>query len=413
MTSGGQKVIFLVDMQSFYASVEEASDFKLNGKAVAVCGDPNKRHGITLAANPKAKKMGVKTCMPVWEVKNHCPEVSLVTPHMSKYISASLQITEILYQFTDRVEIFSIDEQFLDLTDVLFFFGKPNRIAGLIQQKIWDEVGIRAKIGIGENKIQAKMACDNFAKKNKDGVFKLNYLNYKFHTGPLPIERLFGVGHKMKYNLERVGIYTIKDLMDRPVEDLKKKWGVVGNVLWLNAQGIDHSPVERNSTELYKGVSNSITLPRDYDRQIDIKVVILEISEEVCRRVRAMGKKGRTIHLTVRGADFKYPTGFSRQKTLFSASDYTMDIYNEAIEIFNEFWDLKPIRSIGISLTQLENSDEVQLEFFSNIIKKKQLSKVVDEIRESYGKTAIFRASSLLPRGLLFDRSSKIGGHEK
>ncbi len=408
-----RRTIFLVDMQSFYASVEEASNHKLAGKIVVVCGDPNKRHGITLAANPKAKKAGIKTGMPVWEIRNRCPDAIFVKPHMSKYISASLQITEILNQFTDNVEIFSIDEQFLDVTDVLFFFGEPEYIAEMIQQKIWNEVGVRAKVGIGENKIQAKMACDNFAKKNNDGIFKLNHKNYKQYTGPLSIDSLFGVGSKMKRNLERIGIYTIEDLAKRSLLDLKKRWGVTGHVLWLSAQGIDYSPVVNNSTQLHKSVGNSITLPKDYDRQDDIEVILLELSEEVCRRTRMIGKKGKTINVTVRGADFKQPTGFNRQITLPFSSDETMEIYKGAQRLFDEFWDRKPIRSIGVSLTQLENLDEIQLDLFTNVIKKKQLGKVMDEIREHYGKTAIFRASSLLPQGLLFDRATKIGGHEK
>ncbi len=413
MMSKIARTIFLVDMQSFYASVEEASDHKLRGKKVVVCGDPNKRHGITLAANPKAKKAGIKTAMPVWQVKNLCPDASFVTPHMSKYISASLQITEIFNQFTDNVEIFSIDEQFLDVTNVLSFFGEPERIAELIQQKILSEVGIQAKVGIGENKIQAKMACDNFAKKNNKGVFKLDSKNYKMYTGPLPINRLFGVGNKMKDNMERVGIYTIEDLANRSLIDLKKRWGVSGHVLWLSAQGIDHSPVANNSTELHKSVGNSITLPKDYDRQEDIEVILLELSEEVCRRTRLIGMKGRTINITVRGADFNQPTGFNRQLTLPFFSDQAMEIYKGSVAIFDKYWDRKPIRSIGLSLTQLENFDELQLDLFTNVIKKKQIGVVMDEITGRYGKTSIFRASSLLPQGLLFDRANKIGGHKK
>ena len=399
-------------MQSFYASVEIASDPTLVGKPVAVVGDPAKRHGITLAANPQAKAMGVKTAMPVWQVKSVCPNVQFVKPHMQKYIDASIQITRILEQFTDKVEPFSIDEQFLDVTASQSLFGTPYQMARMIQERIWKDVGVRARVGIGENKIQAKMACDNFAKKNKEGIFELTYENYQKVTGPLAINQLFGVGSRMKRNLERIGIYTIRDLASRPLEEMKKRWGIMGHVLWLSAQGIDSSPVERNSTELQKGVGNSITLPRDYHFREEIEVVLLEITEEVCRRSRALHQMGRTVHVSVRGADFDRPTGFHRQVTLPEPTNDSLEVYHAVLQLFYQFWDQQPVRSIGVNLSQLEDDREVQLNLFDDPLKKMQLNQAMDQIRERYGKTAIFRASSLLSAGLLFDRATKIGGHE-
>ncbi|WP_339062185.1 DNA polymerase IV [Tepidibacillus marianensis] len=407
-----KKVIFLVDMQSFYASVEIASDPTLIDKPVVVSGDPAKRHGITLAANPEAKAAGVKTAMPIWQVRSVCPNAQFVKPHMQKYIDTSIQITRILGQFTDQVEPYSIDEQFLDVTASQSLFGPPLQMAKMIQERIWKEIGIRARVGIGENKIQAKMACDNFAKKNKEGIFELNPQNYREITAPLAINQLFGVGSRMKRNFERIGIYTIGDLANRPLEEMKRRWGIMGHVLWLSAHGIDHSPVESHSTELQKGVGNSITLPRDYYIQEEIELVLLEITEEVCRRARSMHQKGRTIHVSVRGADFDAPTGFHRQMTISEPSNDTMEVYQAVLQLFHRFWDQKAVRSIGVNISQLEDDREVQLSLFGDSIKKIRLGQVMDEIRERYGKTAIFRASSLLSAGLLFDRATKIGGHE-
>lgn len=412
MNKNKQRVIFLVDMQSFYASVEIASNPKLTGRPVVVCGDPQKRHGITLAASPEAKEAGVKTAMPVWQVKNLCPNAVFVRPRMQTYIDASLQITEILRQFTDQVEIFSIDEQFMDVTNSQSLFGSPQQIAKMVQKKIREEVGIKARVGIGENKIQAKMACDRFAKRNEEGMFELNSENYKIKTALLPIEDLFGVGRRMKQNLEKIGIFTIGDLAGRSLEELKKRWGINGHVLWLNAQGMDSSPVTGDSTVLRKGVGNSMTLPRDYKEEKEIRIILLELSEEVCRRARTINLKGKTVHLSIKGADFDHPTGFHRQVALPFLSNDTMEIYEKALYLFNKFWNRQPVRSVGISLTQLEEEDQVQLSFFSNPVKKIQLGRVMDEIRERHGRTAIFRASSLLPSGMLFDRASKIGGHE-
>lgn len=407
-----KRVIFLVDIQSFYASVEIASNPNLKGKPVVVCGDPKKRHGITLAASPEAKRAGVTTAMPAWQVRNICPNAEFVLPHMQKYIEASVQITEILEQFTDQVEVFSIDEQFLDVTSSIALFGDPWTLAKMAQKRIWDEVGVKAKVGIGENKIQAKMACDRFAKKNSDGIFELTGETFRDKTGQLPIDQLFGIGSRMKRNMEKIGIYRIMDLAERPLAEIVKKWGVMGNVLWLSANGIDNSPVERQSVVEQKGVGHSITLPRDYDSKEEIKVIILELTEEVCRRTRAFNKQGKTVTLTIRGADLNQPTGFHRQTTLVFASNDTISIYRQLVKLLDEFWDGNPVRSIGVGLTQLEDLEQVQLNFFDDPIRKIQLGKVMDQIKERYGKTSVFRASSLLPSSMLFDRATKIGGHE-
>lgn len=407
------KTIFLVDIQSFFAAVEEADNPELKGKKVVVCGDPEKRHGITLAANPAAKKCGVKTAMPIWEVLNLCPDATFVRPRMSKYVEASIQITEILNQFTDEVEVFSIDEQFLDITNVLSLFGSAEQIACNIQERIYNEVGVYAKVGIGENKIQAKMACDLFAKKNREGIFRLNPHNYQQLTADLPVNKLFGVGGRMRQNLERIGVYTIGDLARRPLADLEKRWGINGHVLWMSAQGIDYSPVKNNSTERHKSIGNSITLPRDYEEKEDIEIILLELAEEVARRARAMDFKARTVNVYIKGADLKENNGFNRQLTLLSPSDNTLEIYETCRIIFDNYWNGTPIRSIGVNLTQLEDSYEVQLELFSDVEKNEKIGTVMDEIRRKHGKTSIFRASSLLPKSLFFDRANKIGGHQK
>jgi DNA polymerase-4 len=407
------RTIFLVDIQSFFAAVEEADNPDLKGKKVVVSGDPEKRHGITLAANPAAKSCGVKTAMPIWQVKNLCPDATFVRPRMGRYVEASIQITEILNQFTDEIEVFSIDEQFLDVTNVISLFGSAEQIARKIEERVYNEVGVNAKVGIGQNKIQAKMACDNFAKKNKDGIFRLDSSNYLRLTADLPVNKLFGVGGRMRRNLERIGIYTIGDLARRPLADLEKRWGINGHVLWMSAQGIDHSPVTNNSTEKHKSVGNSITLPRDYDKKEDIEIILLELSDEVARRVRGMELKARTVNVHVRGGDLEAHNGFNRQLTLASPTDDTLDIYEASRIIFDTYWNRTPIRSIGLNLTQLEDSYELQLDLFSDIERNEKIGNVIDEIRNKHGKTSIFRASSLQPKGLFFDRANKIGGHQK
>ncbi|MDY0408879.1 DNA polymerase IV [Virgibacillus soli] len=408
-----KKVIFLVDMQSFYASVEKADNARIQNKPVIVAGDPERRSGIILAACPLAKKFGVKTAEPLWEAKRKCPEAVIVRPRMKRYIEVSYQITQIVEQFTDLVEVFSIDEQFLDVTGSQRLFGEPLTIAKKIQTAVMEGTGVYSRIGIGPNKVLAKIACDAFAKKNRDGIFQLDHSNMKEQMWPLPIGKMFGVGSRMVHHLERLGIQKIGHLAQFPVHILKKRWGINGEVLWQTANGINYSPVTPHTHENQKAIGHQITLPRDYRTIEEIKVILLELSEEVAQRVRAKNYRGNTVSVGVRGADFENPTGFHRQVKLTSPTNFGMDIFKAAFKLFCAHWDRLPIRSAGITLSQLQPADSYQLNLFDFSMRKEELNQAMDVIRSKYGQTAIVRASSLTKSGQVFDRAEKIGGHYK
>ena len=410
--TGQKKIILLADMESFYASVETARRPSLQGKPVVVCGDPERRHGIVLAASKEAKARGIKTGMLAGECRSLCPQTVFVRPHMALYIEVSLQITEIFEQYTDRVFPYSIDEQFLDMTGCEKLFGPPFEMARRINSHILEKTGIRSRIGIGENLLQAKMACDNFAKKNPDGIFRLTSENYPAYVWPLPVRSLFGVGSRMEKNLLRMGITGIGDLARLPKENLKRRWGINGEVLWLNAHGIDYAGINALAGDKRKGVGHAMTLPRDYMEKSQINVVLLEITEEVCRRARALGKVGRVVNVYCRGADFDFPAGFSRQKKLPEASALTMDIYPVVLQLFYTFWDSQPVRTLGVGLSSLLDHKLIQLTLFEDKEKKIALSRTMDTVRNRFGATSIFRLSSLAPGSQLFERATKIGGHE-
>lgn len=412
MTQVERKVIFLADMESFYASVETARNPSLRGKPVVVCGDPALRHGIVLAASREAKAFGIKTGAPAWECRRLCPWVIFVRPHMQLYIDYSLEITRILEQFTDRVVPYSIDEQFLDLTGCAHIFGGPRQAAAAIIKKIWEELGIRCRIGMGENPLQAKMACDRFAKRSPEQFFELNHANYAAYTWPLPIGDLFGVGHRMERNFHRMGVRTIGHLAALERRTLARLWGVNGELLWLNAHGIDYSKIEPGAVMPQKGVGHTATLPRDYARPEEIEVVLLEMTEEVCFRARALGKMGCVVHVYCRGADFDYPTGFSRQKRLPEPSDAAAAVFPLVRRLFRLHWDGRPIRAVGISLSELVERRPVQLSLAGSRERQEALNRAVDHVRERFGKTGLFRAVSLTPGAQLFQRAGKIGGHE-
>ncbi|MGG0716603.1 DNA polymerase IV [Robertmurraya massiliosenegalensis] len=406
------KVLFLADIQSFYASVEKVKNTAYENKPLVVAGDPERRSGIILAACPIAKKFGIKTAELLWQAQMKCPNVVVVKPHMQDYINVSVAISKLLEQFTDLVEPFSIDEQFLDVSGSLSILGDEYEIARELQQQILNDIGVYARIGIGKNKILAKMACDNFAKKNENGIFKLDDTNME-KLWKLPIGKMFGVGKRMEINLQGMGIFTIGQLATFPVDILKKRWGINGEVLWQTANGIDESPVSVKTHDQQKAIGHHMTLPRDYTKLEEIKIVLLELCTEVARRCRNKGYMGVTVACGVRGADFDAPTGFHRQITLPVPTNFDMDIFNAAYELFLRYWDRQPVRSLGVSLTNLQTSDCYQIDLFDNYLDREQLNHALDTIWDKYGRTAIFRASSLTQAGQASERARKIGGHYK
>lgn len=412
--SDTHNIIFLVDMQSFYASVEKAAHPEFRDKPLIVAGDPARRSGIVLAACPLAKKYGVTTAERLGEAVRKCPDVVVVRPHMQEYIRVSLQISAILERFSDLVEPYSIDEQFMDITGSMRLFGQePRDVARKVQAAIKQETGVYARVGIGPNKVLAKMACDNFAKKNADGIFTLTHDNKRDTLWRLSIDKMFGVGSRMNRHLRRLGIHTIGDLAGFPLEKLQQIWGVNGHVLWMTANGYDYSPVTPTTYDQQKGIGHHMTLPRDYRTADEIRVVLLELSEEVCRRARIKGLMGETVSVGCRGADFDRPTGFHRQKKLTSPTNHMPHIFTAVQELFTTHWDGEPVRSVGVSLTQLRPDDEYQIDLFHDRERERKLDYAVDTIKERYGTAAIVRASSLTSAGQAYERANKIGGHYK
>jgi DNA polymerase-4 len=413
-------VIFLVDMQSFYASVEKASHPEYRDKPLIVAGDPVKRSGIVLAACPIAKKHGVQTTEWIKQSLDKCPDLVVVQPHMQLYIDVSLQITDILERYSDLVEPFSIDEQFVDVSSSVSLYGSPYDIARDIQYAIMNETQVYARVGIGPNKILAKSACDIHAKKNKSGIFELNHSNIQdLWTQPIP--KMFGIGSRMAKHMQRMGIHYIGELaaleLGRFKQMMRARFGknadIHAEVLWQTANGIDYSPVTIHSHDTQKAIGHHMTMPRDYHRAEDIEVVLLELSEEVCRRARHKGFMGNTVAIGCRGADFDHPTGFHRQMKLPLMTNHAPDVTDAARQLFHIHWDGNPVRSVGVTLTGLVPEGEYQIDMFRDREEEIKLDKTMDQIKNKYGATAIMRASSLTKAGQARERAAKIGGHYK
>ncbi|PTX65052.1 DNA polymerase-4 [Melghirimyces profundicolus] len=400
-----ERIVLLADMNAFYASVEQALDPSLRHRPLIVCGDPERRHGIVLAASYEAKAFGVKTGMPVSQAKELCPDAQLVPPRMSTYVQVSVRIVDILKQFSPLVEPFSIDEAFVELTGCEKLFGDAEIAARRIQRQIHEETGVHSSIGVGPNKLLAKMAADL---KKPRGLTVLNREDVPGRVWPLPVIRLFGVGNRMERHFHRMGIRTIGDLARTDPELLHHRFGIIGRVLHQSAHGIDDSPVDPFSLDGNKSIGHQFTLPRDYTEEAELRLVLRELAEEVAGRARKAGYVGRTVSLTLKGADFR---SIHRTLTMPDPSNLGRPLFQTAMELFHRHWTGQPVRLVGVTLSNLSPDSGTQLSLFQEADKERRLAEAVDEIRDKFGTRSIFLARSLTGASVFADRAGKIGGH--
>lgn len=422
MGKGADRVIMLADCQSFYASVEKAANPQYADKPLVVAGDPERRSGIILAACPLAKQYGVTTAETLREALAKCPELVVIKPRMQQYIDVSIQITDILRTYSDLVEPYSIDEQFIDITGSLNLFGTPIEIAQAIQDSVRSETGIYTRLGISYSKVTAKMACDMWAKKNESGLFVLRKEDLPNTLWKQPINKMFMVGSRMTAHFTSMGLPTIGHLAQTPLPTLKqmmkkkfhKNCDIDAELYWRMANGIDDSPVSPYThEEPPKSVGHQMTLPRDYRTLDEIKVILLELTELVCQRCRSIGCMGFVVSVGCQGADFDRPTGFYRQMKMPEPTNATNQVYHAAVELFKQHWQKLPVRKVGVSLSQFCNEEEYQLSLFDERERFRSLERATDALKRKYGNTVIMRAVSVTPAGQARDRAGKIGGHYK
>lgn len=415
------RVIFLVDGQSFYASIEKASHPEYQNRPVAV-GDPARKSGIILAACPVAKSKGVTTAERVGEALAKCPELVVIRPRMQRYITISLLITEIFESVTDLVEPYSIDEQFLDITGSIPLFGSAEEIAHQIQSRIQLSTGVWSRVGIGPTKILAKMATDNFAKKRSDGIFRLGFENMEKDLWPLPVNQMFMVGSRMTKHFVRMGLNTIGDIARLDLgqfkrmmrREMRKQSDIQAEYYWQTANGADCSEVVPSIRGALKSISHGKALRSSlYKNSADIEVVLLELVVEVCRRARRHGYQGRVVSVGAVETDGEKSCWFGRQVTLPQPTSLTHEVAAAAQKLFIDNWKGYPVSRLFVSLTQLSNDDVYQLTLFEDRAAAYELERATDQIKDWYGSDAIMRASSLLASGVARERAAQIGGHFK
>lgn len=421
-TPTNERTIFLADCQSFYASVEKAEHPGLSDKPVVVAGDPALRSGIILAACPVAKTFGVTTAERLGESLAKCPQLIVMRPRMQHYIDVSLMITQIYKEYTDLVEIFSIDEQFLDLSGSMRMLGDPESIARSIQQKVLRQTGVKVRIGIGSNKVLAKIATDIWAKKNDSGIFTLPVSEVQRLLWEQPVHKMFGVGSRMTAHFARLGMLTIGDIARTPLTRLKERFrahfgrqsDIHAEVMWRTANGLDDSPVTPGTFNTPpKSIGHMMTLPRDYAESSEVNTILLELVEEVCRDCRRSGYMGGVVTVSCMCSPFESPTGFSRQMKMSDPTNHTSAVYEAVKLLFYRYWDQMPVRRVGVTLSSLIDDRGYQLTLFEDQVKLRALDQATDRIKERYGSASIVRASSVTASGQAQVRSQKIGGHYK
>ena len=388
------RVIFHVDQNCYFASVEMISHPEYRDVPMAVAGDKERRHGIILAKNQLASKAGVKTAEAIWQAQSKCPDLVLATPHYDKYVFYSGKLREMYLEYTDKVEPFGLDECWLDLTDTIGD-RTPLEVADEIRERVKAEFGLSCSIGVSFNKIFAKLGSDY---KKPDATTVITRDNFKNIVWPLPCSDLLFVGKSTGQRLSKVNIKSIGDLANTDRSFLIEYLGKSGNALWLYANGLEDSEVKSaDYKRTVKSVGNSTTTAEDMTNKNEVSGTLLSLSSSVASRLRKAGMKGRVVQITVKDKELNI---YEKQKILFNATDNSATIHKAAMELFNESYDWhSSVRSIGVRLTDLVSSEAPeQISIFEEVQKKDKndkLEKTIDLIKERYGKESLIHLAEL------------------
>ena len=388
-----QKIILHSDANCFYASVEMLLNPALRGKAVAVCGSTEERHGIVLAKSELAKKAGVKTGQANWEARQTCPGLIVVPPQYDQYCKFSKLLRNIYGRYTDLVEPYGMDECWLDVTGSSTIHRSSISIAEEIRQTVKDELGLTVSIGVSFNKIFAKLGSDM---KKPDAITILDESNWRERVWPLPVSELLFVGRATTKKLIARNVLTIGDLAKVPVDYLNSWFGKNGIMLARFAMGEDTSRVMPNDYEApIKSVGHGITCDCDLHSNEEVWKVMLELSQDIGHRLRQQGLAAKGVRLAIRCSGLG---GNQYQDQLQYPSQSPMELAQAARILFlNRYNWNEPVRAVSIAAINLVPEDyPQQLDLFGDEnrrSKRKDLEDCVDQIRGRFGKHAIYAAS--------------------
>ena len=405
-----ERVIFHIDVNSAFLSwtavdrLRKGDEIDLRTIPSIVGGNRETRHGIVLAKSTPAKKYGIITGEPIAMALRKCPDLVCVPSDFPLYAENSRKMFELLSDYSDRIEKFSIDEGFLDYTGMERLLGPPLEAAEKIRQRIKDELGFSVNIGVSSNKILAKMAGEL---EKPDKLITLFPEEIKEKLWPLPVEDLFMVGRRTAPRLRNMGIRTIGDLAAYPLPLLEKEFKSFGHLLHAYANGIDDSPVvpDHEADEI-KSIGNSTTTTFDVtDRETAYKI-LLALSETVAMRLRGHDLYATEIAVTFKSSDFKV---YSHQKQMLNAIDCTNAVYEAAKEIFDEAWKKEPLRLLGVRAGKLCHEDFMQLSILDeDWSKQKKADAAMDTLRMKYGKNTVRRSTFANDKQKSFEGKLKI-----
>ena len=376
-----QRIIAHIDMNSFYASVEQKYNPSFKNKPVAIAGSVKDRHGIIVTSSYEARKFGVKTTMRVGDAKKLCPSLIILKPNFELYQDESKKIFDLVKEYTECVEIVSIDEAYIDLTDV----ENPIKTIAVIQRRIYLELNLPSSVGVSYNKFFAKMASDM---KKPLGFTIINKKNFKKLLWDMPLHKMHGCGDATSKKLNKYGMTTIKDLAQADKLYINSILGTPGLRLQNRANGFDERKLKYTVDR--KSIGNSKTFSTDLDDEDEIFKEIKKLAKKVATRARAKNYLGINISIVIKFNDFKQIT---RAKKI---EDYTNDtdvIFTHAWELILANYDFqKPIRLLGVSLNDVKKKNKIatQLNIFMKKQEKTKLEKIVDELNRKYGRKVVF-----------------------
>lgn len=404
----GERTILHSDMNCFYASVEMMLDPSLRGKAVAVCGSTENRHGIVLAKSELAKKAGVKTGMVNWEARQRCPDLIMVKPQYEQYLKYSELARNIYQRYTDQVEPYGMDECWLDVGGSRSVCGSGMEIAENIRKTVKEELGLTVSIGVSFNKMFAKLGSDM---KKPDAITEIRKAEFKEKIWPLPASDLLFVGRATTAKLEKYGITTIGGIANADPQFLKRLLGVNGLGLWRSASGLDDSPVmHKDFVSPIKSVGHGITYTADLENEDEVWKVMLELSQDIGHRLRIHKLKASGVQISIRSNDL----GFRQyQAPLALATQSPSVIAHKAIQIFrNNYRWIMPVRAVTVRAINLRPKNEPeQIDFFTDMQQLERLDKLddcIEDIRRRFGKKAVFQACLLGDLKMPFDNRDKV-----
>ncbi|MDR3586887.1 MAG: DNA polymerase IV [Desulfosporosinus sp.] len=407
-----QRIIFHIDVNSAYLSweavhrLQHGDPLDLRTVPSVVGGDPVTRHGIVLTKSIPAKKYDIQTGESIMSASAKCPGLIIVRPNYGLYMQCSRAFGDILREYSPVIEQYSIDEYFLDFTNMERLFKDPVEAAYIIKDRIKNELGFTVNVGISVNKILAKMASE-LKKPDKVHTIFPNEIAEKMWV--LPIEELFMVGRATAKKLRSRAINTIGDLAHYDPKILKLFLKSHGMLVWNYANGNEASPVRESRRPLIKGIGNSTTIPFDVSDKTNAHLVLLSLTETVAARLRQAKYYARLVSVSLKTNEF-YTC--SHQRKFSSPIDCTNAIHELACKLFDELWKGEPVRQLGVRVSELTQNDYHQLALFEKDYEKQRtVDRAVDSIRERFGNSSVFR-SSFLNSGVRFSSGGTVDDEE-